>query len=168
MNLLRGMDDFRFMAERTGNLAPCCRIPVAPSRLTKEKEAAALDGVGTGAREVRGGRDAAEEDEPIPEGAENTVFGCDAHCRLQGPHHGGPVSWSDEKPFRNRKNSRDRSLHWLELGPGAGFGAAFFAGEEMPKLIRKKRKPLRRESTRLMELPFRGHLQSIARKGDAA
>jgi|GEM_PF-6337374 len=41
--------------------------------------------------------------------------------------------------------------YWEELGLGAGFDAGFLAGLEMPKLMRKKRKPLRRESSRLMK-----------------
>jgi hypothetical protein len=38
---------------------------------------------------------------------------------------------------------------------GAGFGTefGFFAGLETPRLMRKKRNPLRRESRRLIEFP---------------
>lgn len=43
----------------------------------------------------------------------------------------------------------------MEFVLGAGFGAGFLVGLEMPKLIRKKRKPLRSESARLIEMPFR-------------
>jgi hypothetical protein len=45
-------------------------------------------------------------------------------------------------------------VYWLELGRGTGLVAGFLAGEETPKLMRKKRKPLRRESRRLMARPF--------------
>jgi hypothetical protein len=53
-------------------------------------------------------------------------------------------------------------VYWLELGLGAVLGPGFLAGEEMPKLMRKKPKPLRRESRRLMARPFRRHFQTIA------
>lgn len=45
---------------------------------------------------------------------------------------------------------REGEVYWLELGRGTGLGAGFLVGLEMPKLIRKKRKPLRRESRKLM------------------
>jgi hypothetical protein len=50
------------------------RIKTDSLLFSEEEEAAALDGVGAGAGEVRGGRDAAEEDEPVPEGEEGTFF----------------------------------------------------------------------------------------------
>ena len=40
----------------------------------EEEEAPSLDGVGAGAGEVGGGGDAAEEDEPVPEGAEDSFL----------------------------------------------------------------------------------------------
>jgi hypothetical protein len=57
--------------------------------------------------------------------------------------------------FGSEKFLKRDEAYWVELGLGVDLGAGFLAGEEMPKLMRKKRKPLRRESTRLMARPFR-------------
>ena len=50
--------------------------------LAEEEEAAALDGVAAGAREVGGSGDSAEEDEPVPEGAKGSFFRLEARSRL--------------------------------------------------------------------------------------
>ena len=57
--------------------------------LAEEEEAAALDGVAAGAREVGGSGDSAEEDEPVPEGAEGSFFRLEAHSRLHVVMTGG-------------------------------------------------------------------------------
>jgi hypothetical protein len=62
-----------------------------------------------------------------------------------------------------RKNCAD-GYYRLESGLGAGLGIGFWGGLETPKLMRKKRKPLRRESSRLMGA-FRRHTQIIAHEG---
>lgn len=104
----------------------------------EEEKAALLYGVGAGAGEVRGSGDAAEEYEPIPECTEEALIGWLWHRNLILPCC-----------------LIARTCHAVQecggvTGLGAGFEAGFLVGLETPKLIKRKWRPFRRESAKLI------------------
>ena len=76
----------------------------------EEEEAALLDGVAAGAGKVGGGGDSAEENEPVPEGAEGSFFRFVAHGSCSRVLLGCLCYWSCEDVSPARESCEIRTL----------------------------------------------------------
>jgi hypothetical protein len=106
----------------------------------EQEQTPATHRVRAGAGKVRGGGDAAEQDKPVPECAPPS-FGLGAHasCFLDPFDSAGPRKVHQPSAFYGRSF-------------GCAVAGAFLDELEMPKLMRKKRKPLRNDSSMDMEV----------------